>query len=65
MAKIAAKTAAGKTSKNIVLKCPECNSELKTVRVIPGGMHYICEKGDFAVPVTKSVFKTLPHEYVG
>ena len=65
MAKTAAKATAGKSIKQIQVKCPECSSELKLVQVVPGGMHYICEKGDFAIPVTKRVFKSLPHEVVG
>ncbi len=48
----------------LMVHCPKCDNEMILMKRIPGGMQYICEKDNTAVPVSRGSYKNLRHEWV-
>jgi hypothetical protein len=53
-----------RNQQRLVVRCPDCSSEMNLIKLVPGGMHYICSKDGNALPVSKGTYRTLPHEWI-
>jgi len=47
-----------------MIHCPKCDGEMNLIKRVPGGMHYVCPSDGNAIPVSRGLYKTLPHEWV-
>jgi len=55
---------AARDNQRLLIHCPKCNGDMSIIRRVPGGMFYVCAKDGNAIPVTKGLYKDLPHEWV-
>lgn len=55
---------AARDHQRLVVYCSKCNGEMSLIKRVPGGMHYVCPKDGEAIPVSRGIYKDLPHEWV-
>lgn len=51
-------------NQRLMVRCPECESEMNLIKRVPGGMFYICQKAGHMQQVSRGSYKDLPHEWV-
>ncbi len=55
---------AARDHQRLMIHCPKCDGEMNLIKRVPGGMHYVCPSDGNAIPVSRGLYKTLPHEWV-
>jgi hypothetical protein len=56
---------AARDHQRLQIRCPQCDTEMSLIKRVPGGMFYVCAQDNaHSVPVSRGLYKTMPHEWV-